>query len=44
MEVHANAPLSPIGRRRVVDRVLLDAWSVTTAADLPEVKAPEDTG
>jgi transposase InsO family protein len=32
MEVHANAPLSPIGRRRVVDRVLEQEWSITTAA------------
>lgn len=33
MEVHANAPLSPIGRRRVVDRVLVEGWSVVTAAE-----------
>src|SRR3954452_3918852 len=33
MELHANAPLSPIGRRRVVDRVVLEAWSVTAAAE-----------
>jgi len=33
MEVHANAPLSPKGRRRVVDRVLLEGWSVTAAAE-----------
>jgi transposase InsO family protein len=33
MEVHANAPLSPIGRQRVVDRVVLEAWSVTAAAE-----------
>ncbi len=33
MEVHANAPLSPIGRRRVVDRVVLEGWSVAAAAD-----------
>jgi transposase InsO family protein len=33
MEVHANAPLSPIGRRRVVDRVVVEAWSVTAAAE-----------
>jgi len=32
MEVHANAPLSPIGRRRVVDRVVVEGWSVTAAA------------
>jgi len=33
MLVHARAPLSPIGRRRVVDRVLLEGWSVTAAAE-----------
>src|SRR4051812_18624740 len=33
MEVHANAPLSPIGRRRVVDRVVRQSWSVTAAAE-----------
>ena len=32
MEVHAKAPLSPIGRRRVVDRVVCEGWSVTAAA------------
>jgi len=32
MQVHARAPLSPIGRRRVVDRVLVQGWSVTAAA------------
>jgi transposase InsO family protein len=32
MEVHARAPLSPIGRRRVVDRVVCEGWSVTAAA------------
>jgi transposase InsO family protein len=33
MEVHARAPLSPIGRRRVVDRVLVGGWSVAAAAE-----------
>jgi transposase InsO family protein len=33
MEVHANAPLSPIGRRRVVDRVVVEGWSVAVAAE-----------
>jgi transposase InsO family protein len=33
MFVHARAPLSPIGRRRVVDRVVVDGWSVTAAAE-----------
>jgi transposase InsO family protein len=33
MEVHANAPLSPIGRRRVVDRVIAQCWSVAAAAE-----------
>src|SRR3954449_2225854 len=33
MEVHARAPLSPIGRQRVVDRVMCDGWSVTAAAE-----------
>jgi transposase InsO family protein len=33
MEVHARAPLSPIGRRRVVDRVVCQGWSVPAAAD-----------
>jgi transposase InsO family protein len=33
MEVHANAPLSPIGRRRVVDRVVGQCWSVAAAAE-----------
>ena len=28
MEVHARAPLSPIGRQRVVDRVVIENWSV----------------
>ncbi len=37
MEVHANAPLSPIGRRRVVDRVLVHGWSVTAAAEAAAV-------
>jgi hypothetical protein len=32
MEVHARAPLGPIGRRRVVDRVLGEGWSVVAAA------------
>ncbi len=31
MEVHARAPLSPIGRRRVVDRVVVSGWSVAAA-------------
>jgi transposase InsO family protein len=33
MEVHANAPLSPIGRRRVVDRIVVEGWSVAAAAE-----------
>ena len=33
MLVHARAPLSPIGRRRVVDRVVVEGWSVTEAAE-----------
>jgi transposase InsO family protein len=33
MEVHAKAPLSPIGRRRVVDRVVGQRWSVAAAAE-----------
>jgi transposase InsO family protein len=33
MQVHAKAPLSPIGRRRVVDRVCEKGWSVTAAAE-----------
>jgi transposase InsO family protein len=33
MEVHARAPLSPIGRRRVVDRVVIEKWSVAAAAE-----------
>ena len=33
MWVHARAPLSPIGRRRVLDRVLVQGWSVTEAAE-----------
>src|SRR3954470_23243261 len=37
MELHANAPLSPIGRRRVIDRVVGEAWSVTAAAEAAAV-------
>jgi transposase InsO family protein len=33
MEVHARAPLSPIGRRLVVDRVREGGWSVAAAAE-----------
>jgi transposase InsO family protein len=33
MQVHARAPLSPIGRRRVVERVGLGVWSVAAAAE-----------
>jgi transposase InsO family protein len=33
MEVHARAPLSPIGRRLVVDRVVVSGWSVRAAAE-----------
>jgi transposase InsO family protein len=33
MVVHARAPLSPIGRRRVVDRVVVQGWSVAAAAE-----------
>jgi transposase InsO family protein len=33
MEVHARAPLSPIGRGRVVDRVMCEGWSVAAAAE-----------
>ena len=33
MLVHANAALSPIGRRRVVDRVIVQRWSVASAAE-----------
>jgi transposase InsO family protein len=33
MQVHARAPLSPIGRRRVVERVRSKTWSVTAAAE-----------
>ena len=33
MQVHARALLSPIGRRRVVDRVRSRTWSVTAAAE-----------
>ena len=33
MLVHARAPLSPIGRRRVVDRVVVGGWSVAAAAE-----------
>ena len=37
MEVHARAPLSPIGRRRVVDRVVCECWSVSAAAEAAAV-------
>ena len=37
MEVHARAPLSPIGRRRVVDRVVGECWSVSAAAEAAAV-------
>src|SRR3954451_3110530 len=37
MLVHARAPLSPIGRRRVVDRVSQQGWSVTAAAEAAAV-------
>jgi transposase InsO family protein len=33
MQVHARAPLSPIGRQRVVDRVVVEKWSVAAAAE-----------
>ena len=33
MQVHARAPLSPIGRRRVVERVRAKIWSVAAAAE-----------
>jgi transposase InsO family protein len=33
MQVHARAPLSPIGRKRVVERVRAKTWSVTAAAE-----------
>jgi transposase InsO family protein len=33
MQVHARAPLSPIGRRRVVERVEARVWSVAAAAE-----------
>jgi transposase InsO family protein len=33
MEVHARAPLSPIGRQRVVDRIVCERWSVASAAE-----------
>ena len=33
MLLHARAPLSPIGRRRVVDRVVVEGWSVAAAAE-----------
>ena len=33
MQVHARAPLSPIGRRRVVERVRSKTWSVMAAAE-----------
>ena len=33
MQVHARAPLSPIGGRRVVERVRSKIWSVAAAAE-----------
>src|SRR4051794_41954486 len=33
MQVHARAPLSPIGRKRVVERVGMKVWSVAAAAE-----------
>jgi transposase InsO family protein len=33
MQVHARAPLSPIGRQKVVDRVEKEHWTVAAAAD-----------
>jgi transposase InsO family protein len=33
MQVHARASLSPIGRRKVIDRVVIERWSVTAAAE-----------
>jgi leucine-zipper of insertion element IS481 len=33
MQLHARAPLSPIGRRRVVERVCVEGWSVAAAAE-----------
>lgn len=33
MQVHARAPLSPIGRRRVVDRVVVEGWTIRRAAE-----------
>jgi transposase InsO family protein len=33
MQVHARAALSPIGRRRVIDRVVGAGWSVRAAAE-----------
>ncbi len=32
MEIHARAPLSPIGRRVVIDRVIEQGWSAAAAA------------
>jgi transposase len=37
MEVHGRAPLSPIGRQRVVDRVVRQGWSVAGAAEAAAV-------
>ncbi len=33
MQVHARAPLSPIGRQKVVDRVERESWTVASAAE-----------
>jgi transposase InsO family protein len=33
MQVHARAPLSPIGRRRVIDRVVVEGWTIQRAAE-----------
>ncbi len=33
MQVHARAPLSPIGRRKVIDRVMRESWTVLSASE-----------
>ena len=30
---HPNAPLTPTGRRRMVDCVVVDGWSITVTAE-----------
>jgi hypothetical protein len=43
MKLHANAKLSPNGRRLLIDRLETDGWDIRQAAEAAGISVPHRT-